>query len=706
MPTRDATTLLSRRDAEWLIRDHAWTREHLEYRGAESLEGGFVGLSWADDTFPSARVRYLHPDDREAYADQRGPCPRHARKGLTEGCRGCFPKSLNGSGENGLALARPAAADGAWLLIEGIGQSGAGASWAPAGVGVMGMSGCRGVHGATTRGPATDLSWARGADVYVFFDADRHTNKDVAAAALSVPAALYEAGAREVFLADVPGATGKEGLDDVLARTPEHLRTKAVAAAIEAAAPVVKDSDEDLLPAPDDPCDVARTLSERLDRDGKVWRSWRGDWYAWDGACYAPLHPSAVTRWLYLQTESAFFEDERGVDTGWKPTSHKINEVETALALLDCYVDPATEPARRIACRNGVVNVARRTLTDHDPRRFSLLALPFDFDPSATAPKWRSFLSDVLPPDQISLLQQWFGYVVSGDTSRQKILSLVGEKRSGKGTIGRIMVRLLGQSMVTSPTIGSLATDFGLAPLIGKSLALIGDARWTGIRDLGQAVERLKGISGEDDVTANRKNRDHWNGRLGVRFMIMSNDPPSFTDASAALADRMLNIQTRQSFAGREDLELENKLVTELPGILNWALDGLAALERSGRFVVPDSSAAIGRDLALSASPMLAWADAEAELDHGYETTLRELHDSYLRWAKTENIAYTMTSAMMGKQLRSAFGGAIQVLARRGQSRTIPVMGIRLLPPEGRPSRARAVPVPRDEDDESGLFED
>src|SRR6188768_1647974 len=345
MPTRNATTPLSRRDAEWLIRDHAWTREHLEYRGAESLDGGFVSLSWADDTFPSARVRYLHPDDREAYADQRGPCPRHARKGLTDGCRG--------------------------------------------------------VHGATTRGSATDLSWARGADVYVFFDADRHTNKDVAAAALSVPAALYEAGAREVFLADVSGATGKEGLDDVLARTPEHLRTKAVAAAIEAAAPVVKDSDEDLLPAPDDPCDVARTLSERLDRDGKVWRSWRGDWYAWDGACYAPLHPSAVTRWLYLQTESAFFEDERGVDTGWKPTSHKINEVETALALLDCYVDPATEPARRIACRNGVVNVARRTLTDHDPRRFSLLALPFDFDPSATAPKWRSFLSDVLPPDQI-----------------------------------------------------------------------------------------------------------------------------------------------------------------------------------------------------------------------------------------------------------------------------------------------------------------
>src|SRR6187549_2561312 len=200
MPTRNATTPLSRRDAEWLIRDHAWTREHLEYRGAESLDGGFVSLSWADDTFPSARVRYLHPDDR-------GPCPRHARKGLTEGCRGCFPKYLNGSGENGLALARPAATDGAWLLIEGIGQSGAGASWAPAGVGVMGMSGCRGVHGATTRGPATDLSWARGADVYVFFDADRHTNKDVAAAALSVPAALYEAGAREVFLADVSGAT-------------------------------------------------------------------------------------------------------------------------------------------------------------------------------------------------------------------------------------------------------------------------------------------------------------------------------------------------------------------------------------------------------------------------------------------------------------------------------------------------------------------
>ena len=36
---------------------------------------------------------------------------------------------------------------------------------------------------------------------------------------------------------------------------------------------------------------------------------------------------------------------------------------------------------------------------------------------------------------------------------------------------------MIGRGHVANPTLSSLGTEFGLAPLLGKSLAVIGDAR-------------------------------------------------------------------------------------------------------------------------------------------------------------------------------------------------------------------------------------
>lgn len=73
-------------------------------------------------------------------------------------------------------------------------------------------------------------------------------------------------------------------------------------------------------------------------------------------------------------------------------------------------------------------------------------------------------------------LRTWFGYCLTGDTSQQKMLLIVGPKRSGKGTIARVLTRLIGNGNVSGPTTSSLAGPFGLQPLIGKTLAIVSDA--------------------------------------------------------------------------------------------------------------------------------------------------------------------------------------------------------------------------------------
>ena len=230
----------------------------------------------------------------------------------------------------------------------------------------------------------------------------------------------------------------------------------------------------------------------------------------------------------------------------WAPNRHKIADLLDALAAV-CFLpetvqQPAWIDARRrpdgviVACANGLLHVDSRTLLPHDPRFFNQTAVPFDYDADALEPtRWLAFLDELWPddPDSIAALQEFFGYVISGRLDLHKILLLVGPTRGGKGAIARMLGQLVGPSNVAGPTLSSLGSDFGLAPLLGKPLAVISDARLSG-RDTATVVERLLAISGEDTITVNRKYRDQWTGKLPCRFMVISNELPHFGDAAGA----------------------------------------------------------------------------------------------------------------------------------------------------------------------------
>ena len=204
-------------------------------------------------------------------------------------------------------------------------------------------------------------------------------------------------------------------------------------------------------------------------------------------------------------------------------------------------------------------------------------------------------------------LQEAVGYLLGGDTSQQKMFLLVGPKRAGKGTIGRVLTGLLGAHNVAAPTLASLSTNFGLSPLIGKPLALISDARLSGRTDSSAVVERLLSISGEDSLTVDRKYKEPWTGRLPTRLVLMTNELPRLADASGALASRFIVLVLTQSFYGRENTQLTETLLSEAPGIFNWALDGLDRLNERGHFVNPESGSDAIQQLEDLSSPVTAF---------------------------------------------------------------------------------------------------
>jgi putative DNA primase/helicase len=426
------------------------------------------------------------------------------------------------------------------------------------------------------------------------------------------------------------------------------------------------------LPSPTAPMEVARLFTEeRFTYESTLTlRNWRGGWWRWRGSRWVEVEQRAMSAEAYRFTEHAYyFATEKGEPNAkpWAPNRRRIGDLLDALAAvvhlgeevaMPSWLDGTSYDGLLVSTANGLLDVGGRTLLAHTPAFFNATSVPFAYDPLAPPPpRWLCFLGDLWPtdPDSVAALQQWFGYVVAGRLDLHKILLLVGPTRAGKGVTARILGALVGGENVAGPTLSSLNGDFGLAPLLGKTLAVVSDARLNG-RGAHTVVERLLSISGEDTLTVNRKYRDQWTGKLPTRIMLCSNELPQLGDASMAIAGRFVPLLLTRSWLGKEDHQLEQDLREELPGILNWSLDGLERLAEQGRFTrSPGASEAIValQDLA---SPVAAFVRDRCVRDPDRSVAVDTLYAAWKTWAD-DNGHVKSTKQVFGRDLRAAVPG-------------------------------------------------
>jgi putative DNA primase/helicase len=428
------------------------------------------------------------------------------------------------------------------------------------------------------------------------------------------------------------------------------------------------------LPAPSNPMACAREFvaSEFAHAERELIVEQGGQFYSWDGTAWPALDDKDVRTKAYCFTETATFQceapDGKRTDKPWQPTQRKIADFVDALRAVAHIPTSTASPSwfgevpyaasDIVSCSNGLVHIPTRTLMPHSPRFYGHHAAPFPFNPNAPKPlHWLKFLRDLWGDDHESIdtLQEIFGYLAAGDTRQQKLFLIVGPRRGGKGTIARVLKGMLGAHNVAGPTLPSIATNFGLSPLIGKPVAIISDARLGG-SDTSTIAERLLSISGEDTLTIDRKFREPVTLQLPTRFLILSNELPRLADASGALASRFIILMTSQSFYGKEDTGLTSKLIAELPGIFNWALDGAERLVARDRFLQPAASQEAMRELEDLGSPIGAFVRDKCVIGPQHEVGVDDLYADWRAWCANNGRGVT-SKQVFGRDLRAAFPG-------------------------------------------------
>lgn len=417
---------------------------------------------------------------------------------------------------------------------------------------------------------------------------------------------------------------------------------------------------------------------------------WARAWWRYDGIRFIEMDDEWLVRELYkfLDIVEVEKKDAKGVVTRERVTARArtVNEVSRALLKAVPMLGPnmpqwtTTTPSdpppdQLLPCSNGLLDLRSLELVKPTPRLFATTAIGAPWDPDAAEPiEWLAFLRSVWGDDRESVLalQQMFGYFLTPDTSQQKLFALIGPKRSGKGTIARILKALLGDDAVVNPTIDSLERPFGLAPFVGKMLAVIGDARLGGRADQASVVERLLSISGEDPISIDRKNRDPINVRLRARVLLIANELPKLYDTSGALASRFLILTMSKSFLGEEDTQLEKKLLAELPGIFRWAMEGRQDLAESGRFVTPLASAQMAQDLESITSPITVFIRECCVIDPVKSVEISALYERWGSWCK-ENGRDATNKQIFGRDLRTVILNLNEVQRSRPDGRRVRV---------------------------------
>lgn len=415
---------------------------------------------------------------------------------------------------------------------------------------------------------------------------------------------------------------------------------------------------------------MAKAVKNAVYKDGRRQRLAvrnSGSWFVFNGRCYKELpDDEAINNAVWQFLGKAMCKNEDGHLVPVKPTRGMVSGVVDALRselALDIEAAPSwlpgsdgPDPDGLVVMANGILDISSGELIEHTPRLFAVNELTYDFDPGAECPQWLLFLDQVLPndPESQQLLQEWFGYNLTADTSQQKFLMLIGQKRSGKGTVGRMLQHILGGGInAIGPTLSSLCKDFGLESWNGKLAAVIGDAR-SGGKEPQVVVERMLSITGEDTLTVERKHRSALCVKLPTRITIMSNEILRLGDASGALVGRMLALNFSQTFYGREDTQLEEKLRKELPGILNWALVGKRRLAERGRFVQPATGSELLQESHDINNPLGIFIREHCDLDPVFEEPQAKLFEAWQIHCRGDN-SPAGTLVTFSKNMGAAF---------------------------------------------------
>ena len=371
------------------------------------------------------------------------------------------------------------------------------------------------------------------------------------------------------------------------------------------------------------------------------------EWLTWDQRRWGRDRDSQITEKAKDTVEAIALEADAIADDDVKAAyvkhavrsqGHRSLQAMVALAASDpeVCVEPETWDQHHMLLNveNGTIDLETGRLRDHRREDMITQISEVPFTPGAGCPRWEAFLLEIMGKQElVGFLQRVAGYCLTGTTDEDAFFILHGAGMNGKTTFLETLQSMMGDFAQTAESSAFLEKRSDTIP---NDLAALRDARLaivseTGARrSLNEAL--IKRVTGGDQVTARFLHQEFFTYRPGFKLVMATNDRPRVYGTDLGIWRRIRMVPFTENFEGREDAQLSHKLEAELPGILNWAVEGCLQWQREGLGTLPEVEAAT-QAYREDMDVLGDFVDEYCEVGVGEQVTKSRLYEAYVHWA-------------------------------------------------------------------------
>lgn len=288
---------------------------------------------------------------------------------------------------------------------------------------------------------------------------------------------------------------------------------------------------------------------------------------------------------------------------------------------------------------------------------FTLHQIPHNYDAKADCPKFKRFINNLFYEEDIPVIQEYLGYCLVPNTLAQTALFIVGEGGEGKSRITILMEHIIGHDNVVIGDFIGLQDKFSTTSL-DKQMMFIDDD--LSLEALDDTSNFKKIVTAETTMEVEPKGKPKYKTKLYSRILCCGNGAiQSKFDRSDGFYRRLLISKVKPVHYDKPDRTLSDQLDKEIPGIINWLLEGLCRVVRNGFIIEPsvrmtqelqsvrDSSDTI--QLFMSDEQFIEYTG-----DKDDKVSIKQLYDAYENWCQDNNYLVIHKNTF-GKVIRKTY---------------------------------------------------
>ena len=304
--------------------------------------------------------------------------------------------------------------------------------------------------------------------------------------------------------------------------------------------------------------------------------------------------------------------------------------------------------------QNGTINLLTGEFSSHKPGDLITKIANVSYDPDASSESWEKFILEIMAGKRelVDYLLRATGYAITGLIREHVFFFLYGTGRNGKTTYLNTTLNVLGDYANAVDSDLLISQDnaqhpTGLTELEGRRF-IASDESDEGSR---LAEAQVKKLTGNNIIKARRMHQDYYSFKPTHHVFYAANHRPEIRGMDHGIWRRIKLIPFTVAFDTMIPnghvpiLDLEERLLGEASGILNWMIRGCREWQRRGLgepAVIRDMVAryrqemdALGTYIEERLVP-----DSEDELVDGgvSRVVLANLYADYVAWCTTSNV--------------------------------------------------------------------